>query len=185
VSDHLPECLVPDFTKGFWVCICKQLRRCAERTRLEDLPAVVEMYNAEYANGFDDGVASVGEDVKYGRRHFMVDPDNEQRLLKIPPHTVDAIRGDLEDEIRQDQCSICCTAGGVVAAAEFREGYRMGKKDAISGLDAVLEEYECVGSLLKQGSTALNIARNFITMWRGAHEPPEETTMTNHPSSAT
>jgi len=44
MSDHLPECLVPDFTKGFWVCICKQLRRCAERIRLEDLPAIVEMY---------------------------------------------------------------------------------------------------------------------------------------------
>ena len=25
-------------------------------------------------------------------RHYMVDPDNEERLLKIPPHVRDAIR---------------------------------------------------------------------------------------------
>ena len=29
-------------------------------------------------------------------RHYMVDPDNEERLLKIPPDVVDAIKAEVE-----------------------------------------------------------------------------------------
>jgi hypothetical protein len=36
MSEHLPECLVPDFERGFWVCICKNLRACEERVRGEE-----------------------------------------------------------------------------------------------------------------------------------------------------
>lgn len=36
MSEHLPECLVPDFERGFWVCICKNLRACEERVRREE-----------------------------------------------------------------------------------------------------------------------------------------------------
>ena len=31
MTDHLPECLVPDFDKGRWSCICNQLRACEQR----------------------------------------------------------------------------------------------------------------------------------------------------------
>ena len=31
MTEHLPECLVPDFDKGLWICICNQLRACEER----------------------------------------------------------------------------------------------------------------------------------------------------------
>ena len=31
MTEHLPECLVPDFDKGLWVCICNQLRACEAR----------------------------------------------------------------------------------------------------------------------------------------------------------
>ena len=31
MTDHLPECLVPDFDKGLWICICNQLRACEQR----------------------------------------------------------------------------------------------------------------------------------------------------------
>lgn len=32
MSDHLPECLLPDFDKGVWVCCCAQLRACEQRS---------------------------------------------------------------------------------------------------------------------------------------------------------
>lgn len=32
MSEHLPECLTPmDANRGFWLCICKELRACEER----------------------------------------------------------------------------------------------------------------------------------------------------------
>ena len=31
MTEHLPECLVPDFDKGLWSCICNQLRACEQR----------------------------------------------------------------------------------------------------------------------------------------------------------
>ena len=34
MTEHLPECLVPDFEAGRWICICKQLRACEERAVL-------------------------------------------------------------------------------------------------------------------------------------------------------
>ena len=34
-------------------------------------------------------------------RHYMVDPDNEERLLKIPPHVVAAIKGEALDAARE------------------------------------------------------------------------------------
>ena len=31
-EQHLPECLTPmDLNRGFWLCICKELRACKER----------------------------------------------------------------------------------------------------------------------------------------------------------
>lgn len=37
MPDHLPECIVPDFDKGIWICICNQLRACEERVRSSQL----------------------------------------------------------------------------------------------------------------------------------------------------
>ena len=34
-------------------------------------------------------------------RHFMVDPDNEERLLKVPPRVVAAIKAEALDEAVQ------------------------------------------------------------------------------------
>lgn len=34
-------------------------------------------------------------------RHYMVDPDNEERLLKVPPHVVAAIKAEALDAARQ------------------------------------------------------------------------------------
>ena len=33
MTDHLPECIVPDFDKGRWICICNQLRACEDRVQ--------------------------------------------------------------------------------------------------------------------------------------------------------
>ena len=43
MTDHLPECLVPDFDKGLWICICKQLRACEERVLNAAREAVVAL----------------------------------------------------------------------------------------------------------------------------------------------
>ena len=34
-------------------------------------------------------------------RHYMVDPDNEERLLKIPPHVVSRIKWEERQRIRR------------------------------------------------------------------------------------
>lgn len=51
MTDHLPECLLPDFYKGVWVCICKQLRACEQRVRDEWPQRVNEQTHAMYAAG--------------------------------------------------------------------------------------------------------------------------------------
>lgn len=37
MNDHLPECLLPDFEKGVWVCCCPQLRACEQRVFQEQI----------------------------------------------------------------------------------------------------------------------------------------------------
>lgn len=74
-----------------------------------------------------------------------------------------------EERARMDQCDVCCSVIDEKVAAESDAAYRLGKQDAIAGLDAVLEEY--VGDMFKQGRTALMVARNYITKWPGASEP--------------
>lgn len=37
MSDHLPECLVPDFKNERWICICNQLRACEQRVNSSNL----------------------------------------------------------------------------------------------------------------------------------------------------
>ena len=78
----------------------------------------------------------------------------------------DALRA-CEERVRMDQCDVCCSVIDEKVAAESDAAYALGKRDAIAGLDAVLEEY--VGEMFKQGRTALSVARNFITLW--THEP--------------
>ena len=35
MTEHLPECLTPmDANRGFWLCICKELRACEKRAVL-------------------------------------------------------------------------------------------------------------------------------------------------------
>lgn len=36
MTEHLPECLVPDFDKGLWICVCNQLRACERRVREDE-----------------------------------------------------------------------------------------------------------------------------------------------------
>lgn len=37
MSDHIPECLLPDFEKGVWVCCCAQLRAFEQRIHAQHL----------------------------------------------------------------------------------------------------------------------------------------------------
>ena len=60
MSSHLPECRVPDFERGRWVCICNQLRACEKRV-LEGRPdpgiSEKQAYDnhAIYQNGYEQG----------------------------------------------------------------------------------------------------------------------------------
>ena len=47
MSEHLPECLVPDFDKGLWICTCNQLRACEKRV-LDAAREAVEAIPAPY-----------------------------------------------------------------------------------------------------------------------------------------
>ena len=53
MSEHLPECLVPDFDKGLWICICNQLRAC-EKRMLATLKQIQNDVESELDNsGYD------------------------------------------------------------------------------------------------------------------------------------
>jgi len=39
MSEHLAECIVPDFDRGIWVCICDQLRACEKRVLEDTVPS--------------------------------------------------------------------------------------------------------------------------------------------------
>ena len=49
MTDHLPECLVPDFDQGLWICICNQLRACEQRV-LDAAREAVDRLASEMAN---------------------------------------------------------------------------------------------------------------------------------------
>ena len=47
-KNHLPECLLPDFTRQRWVCICNQLYACEKRVLSEDRERIISMvFNVE------------------------------------------------------------------------------------------------------------------------------------------
>ena len=62
MTEHLPECLVPDFDKSLWICICNQLRACEARVSAF-YSAEIERQGAQwekscrqfYRSGSDDG----------------------------------------------------------------------------------------------------------------------------------
>lgn len=75
---HLPECLLPDFDKGAWVCICAQLRACEERVRLE------------YRVGLADYAAGVQAALKAVQR-VGIQPEPVQQYTKSIA-AIDALR---------------------------------------------------------------------------------------------
>ena len=56
MSEHLPECLVPDFDKGLWICICNQLRACEDRVLDAAREAVLgaKAVDIAYGRGWDE-----------------------------------------------------------------------------------------------------------------------------------
>ena len=44
MTEHLPECLVPDFEAGLWICICNQLRAREQRVAEETEAAMMESF---------------------------------------------------------------------------------------------------------------------------------------------
>jgi len=70
-SSHLPECLLPDFEAGKWICICNQLQACtnrvlAERAESRDEPA---SYQAGVHTGLGKAIAAVENELE-----FAMDP---------------------------------------------------------------------------------------------------------------
>ena len=76
-------------------------------------------------------------------RHFMVDPDNEERLLKVPPHVVRAIKFEALDAARE---AIEAIPDGYKIRGEFESysAYHEGRSDfkdgALSAIDALREK---------------------------------------------
>lgn len=85
MSDHLPECLLPDFDKGVWVCCCAQLRACQERVwksaHLEE-DALIQVVRQETLQAAHDAVAVLFPQERY--------PDEHAAVLAA----IDALRGE-------------------------------------------------------------------------------------------
>lgn len=60
MSDHLPECLVPDFENERWICICNQLRACEQRVRAACIAAaklsITTNPQSDYDEGWNSGI---------------------------------------------------------------------------------------------------------------------------------
>lgn len=69
MTDHLPECLLPDFDKGGWVCICHLLRVCERRVQARYSAYLNADDEGSYAAGFRDALdaaeAAVAEWISY------------------------------------------------------------------------------------------------------------------------
>lgn len=63
-------------------------------------------------------------------RRYMIDPDNEERLLKIPPHVVAAIKSEALDAARDAVTALPCMTGKGVY---YRD-------EALAAIDALREE---------------------------------------------
>ena len=55
MTEHLPECLVPDFDKGLWICICNQLRACEQRVGEEQCSTCCTRAEQQYVVEFNSG----------------------------------------------------------------------------------------------------------------------------------
>jgi hypothetical protein len=66
MTDHLPDCIVPDFDKGRWICICNQLRACEARVaatfhvvRQDDIKQWERFARDQFDAGYADGQQQV------------------------------------------------------------------------------------------------------------------------------
>ena len=57
-------------------------------------------------------------------RHYMVDPDNEERLLKVPPRVVASIKAEAFAEAVDAVKGMCQDCDDIIAAIEGLEGER-------------------------------------------------------------
>jgi hypothetical protein len=85
MPEHLPECLVPDFDKGLWICICNQLRACEKRVHKiayqQGLGAGSDEHGQHeigWMKGYD---AAIAECISLGHRH--IDRINEEAKAAI------------------------------------------------------------------------------------------------------
>ena len=61
MTEHLPECLTPlDANRGFWLCICKELRACEQRVLGE---GIQKLLIAEDVRGFIEYGYEMGYEV--------------------------------------------------------------------------------------------------------------------------
>lgn len=75
-------------------------------------------------------------------RHYMVDPDNEERLLKIPPHVVAAIKDEAYAEAREAVAALpkMNLSRGVIATDVLSPLYVVNRDQALDAIDALREE---------------------------------------------
>ena len=73
MTEHLPECLVPDFDKRLWICICNQLRACEERIKTHEGCADAEHIEG-YVDGYADGLNAAREAVAVIRGKWVFGP---------------------------------------------------------------------------------------------------------------
>ena len=70
MSEHLPECLVPmDLDRGFWLCICRELRSCTERV----IAAGDEQSRIAYTTGYRHALDAAVQRLEDYLQHDVAD----------------------------------------------------------------------------------------------------------------
>ena len=91
--DHLPECLTPmDLNRGFWLCICKELRACEQRVRDDERSS--NFTPDDHSNGmteaFQRGLDAAREAVRDAQHKLPIDPLSDNWRTDIE-HRLDII----------------------------------------------------------------------------------------------
>lgn len=123
MTDHLPECLVPDFERGFWICICKNLRKCEDRVREDERSNnfTPDDHADAITEAFQRGLDAAREAVEAMDIHGCLPHRGPIGCNCIGPQVIAAI-----DALRKDGCK-------KARDEAFSEALRIIEKHRISG----------------------------------------------------
>jgi hypothetical protein len=88
VSEHLPECPM-NLEFAFSVCICKELRACEQRVRME---SQAWHYRTGYNSGFADALDASESAVAEALKERMLVADCSPNTMRAPLFAIHALK---------------------------------------------------------------------------------------------